>query len=441
MLKRLRLVNFKSFVDEKIELDPLTLLVGAHAAGKSNILDAMRFLQGVGLDMSFADILRGRWEGGRQLWPGIRGGAPDIVLRGAAELTIESEWQFDDETISHAISCRAGDRPLLSHESLKSSAASGDLFDIGSATHPTSKDDIRVDLEGTGTGNRKPQVYTLNRSLLSQIKASPASTEEMARVCGLLTGAMRGAYFLDITPSCMRDYAPRHMTELGLEGENVSALAWTICQDPDAKADLVDWLTELCAPDLVDIDFAKTDLGEVMLVLVETGGRRIPARSLSDGTLRFLGQLLALRTAPAGSLLLIEEIENGLHPTRAHLLVEAMETATTARQVQVIATTHSPLVLNALSPEALRKTVLVARPPDSPGSVLRHLQDLPDFDAVCERRGVDRMITSGWLETVGKGRKRAMRDMGAAWTGMLTVCPEIARLRDDIRALLETPQP
>lgn len=47
----------------------------------------------------------------------------------------------------------------------------------------------------------------------------------------------------------------------------------------------------------------------------------------------------------------------------------------------------------------------------------------------------------GWLETVGKGRKRAMRDMGKAWTGMLTVCPEIARLRDDIRALLEAPQP
>lgn len=403
MLKRLRLVNFKSFVDEKIELDPLTILVGANAAGKSNILDAMRFLQGVALDMSFADILRGRWEGGRQLWPGIRGGAADIVRRDAAGLAIESDWQIGDETITHSIGCRAGDHPLLSHETLTSSEVRPYVFDttaatLGAQTGPDAGSSIKVALKRSGSGKSMSQTCTASRSLLSQIKTDAPTSKDVARVRDLLTQAMRAAYFLDITPSRMRDYAPRHMTELGLEGENVSALAWTICQDADAKADLVDWLTELCAPELVDIDFAKTDLGDVMLVLVETGGRRIPARSLSDGTLRFLGQLLALRTAPPGSLLLIEEIENGLHPTRAHLLVEAMEAATSARQVQVIATSHSPLVLNALSREALRKTVLVARPPDSPGSVLRHLQDLPDFDAVCDRNGVDRMITSGWLE-------------------------------------------
>jgi predicted ATPase len=113
----------------------------------------------------------------------------------------------------------------------------------------------------------------------------------------------------------------------------------------------------------------------------------------------------------------IHFIEKGLHPTRAHLLVEAMEAAATLRSVQVIATTHSPLVLNALSRDALRRAVLVARPPESEGTLLRRLGDLPDFEAVCERRGIDRLIASG---------------MGGSWRGMLQVCPEIAQLASNI---------
>lgn len=403
MLKSLRLQNFKSFADESIDLDPLTILVGANASGKSNLLDAIRFLQGVALGMSLADVLRGRWEGGRQVWPGLRGGAADIVRRGASELTVSSTWAIEEEEIEHEIACEPGEHPMLAHEKLISSAVSGYLFDtdapaLGGRTGRDAGSSINVALKRTGKGNSPTQTHAASRSLLSQVKTDPPVSDEVARVRDCLTSAMRGAYFLDITPSRMRDYAPKHMTELGLEGENVSALAWSMCREEADKADLVDWLTELCAPELVDIDFAKTDLGDVMLVLVETGGRRIPARSLSDGTLRFLGQLLALRTAPRGSLLLIEEIENGLHPTRAHLLVEAMEAATAERDIQVIATTHSPLVLNALSPDALRRAVLVARPEDREGTVMRHLAELPDFERVCERRGVDRMLASGWLE-------------------------------------------
>ena len=403
MLKKLHIEDFKSFADETIELHPLTVLVGANASGKSNLLDAVRFLQGLALDMSLVDAMRGRWEGGRQVWPGLRGGVADVARRGATELSIESEWAIGGEVITHRLACEPGDHPLLSSESLHSSMVSGYLFDTnaGALRDQAGRDQgssIRVALKRTGRGNSPTQVHAASRSLLHQLRTDPPVSEDVARVRELVLRAMRTAYFLDITPSLMRDFVGKHVGELGLEGENVSALAWNICQDAEAKADLVDWLAELCAPELEDIDFAKTDLGDVMLVVVERGGRRIPARSLSDGTLRFLGQLIALRTAPEGSLLLIEEIENGLHPTRAHLLVEAMEAATRARGVQVVATTHSPLVLNALSDAALRQAVLVARPPGSQGTIMRHLGDLPDFDQVRQRRGVDRMLASGWLE-------------------------------------------
>jgi AAA15 family ATPase/GTPase len=41
MLKRIRLIDFKSFVDEEVEVAPLTLLVGANASGKSNFLESL----------------------------------------------------------------------------------------------------------------------------------------------------------------------------------------------------------------------------------------------------------------------------------------------------------------------------------------------------------------------------------------------------------------
>ncbi len=47
------------------------------------------------------------------------------------------------------------------------------------------------------------------------------------------------------------------------------------------------------------------------------------------------------------------------------------------------------------------------------------------------------IVQRGWSETVGRGRKRAMRDLGAAWSGVLSVCPEIAALREAIRVWLE----
>lgn len=39
-----------------------------------------------------------------------------------------------------------------------------------------------------------------------------------------------------------------------------------------------------------------------------------------------------------------------------------------------------------------------------------------------------------WVDTVGKGRKKAMRGMGAKWSALLAVCPELKDFRDRVRA-------
>ena len=48
------------------------------------------------------------------------------------------------------------------------------------------------------------------------------------------------------------------------------------------------------------------------------GGVLVDARLLSDGTLRMLAVVTALETVPTGSRIIIEEFDNGLHPSRAY---------------------------------------------------------------------------------------------------------------------------
>lgn len=210
--------------------------------------------------------------------------------------------------------------------------------------------------------------------------------------------ALGSLLFLDIMPSRMRDYVPASVPALGANGENLSAVLHRYCQNEEQKRDLIDWISELCAPAIVDIAFTETDLKDVLFALVEKDGTRVSARSVSDGTLRFLGELTALLTSEKGAVLLMEEIENGLHPARVHLLVEILESVTKGGARQVIATTHSPLVLQALSPEALGDTIVFGRHEDEPGTQMKRLADLPSFEDVLARRGIEHLFTTKWLE-------------------------------------------
>ena len=74
----------------------------------------------------------------------------------------------------------------------------------------------------------------------------------------------------------------------------------------------------------------------------------VDARGMSDGTLRFIAIVVALLTAAPHSLLLIEEVDNGLHPSRAKELVDMLKELSRKRQVDVLCTTHNPVLLDEL---------------------------------------------------------------------------------------------
>jgi Fe-S cluster assembly ATPase SufC len=406
MLEKIELRSFKSFDQESVPLAPLTILVGANASGKSNLLDAIRYLQGIGLGMSLGEILHGRWEAGRKVWPGVRNGAEPLRW-GCKSFSLTSHWSLDCGKVTHSLSIDSTGR--LCAERLERSGLKGYLFYTHAAalrgrSGLQAGSAINVALKRAGKGNSPTATYDAARPLLLQIRDVPPSDPlhpAVRETIAQLAQALRAVTFLEIRPSRMRGYAPVQIKDLGVDGANVSSVLLELCSDDEEKKlELVEWLQELCAPEIEDIDFAWTDLkDEVMVVLVESSGSRVPARSLSGGTLRFLGELVAMKTAPPGSVLLIEEIENGLHPQRIRLLVQAMQSFARTKQAQIIATTHSPIVLEALSRDDLANVLLFARIPGArEKTVVRRLGELPHFQEVLERRGIEHLFTTGWLE-------------------------------------------
>ena len=95
----------------------------------------------------------------------------------------------------------------------------------------------------------------------------------------------------------------------------------------------------------------------------------MPARLVSDGTLRILALLTALQVEPRPVMIGVEEPENGVYPGRLRKLLDYMQEIAAqgdehgASPTQLVLTTHSPVVLAALRsrPEFLRFVDLVRR--------------------------------------------------------------------------------
>ena len=88
----------------------------------------------------------------------------------------------------------------------------------------------------------------------------------------------------------------------------------------------------------------------------------IPSTEISDGTLRILGFLTALYQKESPSIICFEELKNGVHPWLLHKMMELLKTVSTeginGKPVQVLITTHSPLLLNYVEPYQVRAVEL-----------------------------------------------------------------------------------
>ena len=136
------------------------------------------------------------------------------------------------------------------------------------------------------------------------------------------------------------------------------------------------------------------------MFMLRESGREFPAPILSDGTLRFAAITAAFFQPELPGVMTIEEIENGIHPSRLQLLIELFRSQTGYGKTQVIATTHSPLVLDWLQEDEYATTFLCRRDEATGESSILPLTEVPRFMDVVKNYPVSELLSEGWLETV-----------------------------------------
>jgi len=421
MITNLALENFKSFRCADLELGPLTLLIGPNASGKSNLRDALRFLHAVGRGYSVSECLDGKYEAGVQVWSGIRGGSQEVLRRGKLKPDRQwyprrpKHWPKKGSTIefrcgSHGLSFRhrlAFESPVRGQSRVLAESLYTGQEGFIFSTHPTSTSKqphspvtIKTWRRGRGQGGRRISLQSKEKPILPQLLVEPGVDEPVVDACEWARDTFSRLRFLDLSPTVMREYSPKEPGILGDRGENLSAAVWRLCSKKADHKLLLGWLRELTPHDIDDIGFYTSETGEVLLKIIEPGGREVSARSMSDGTLRYLALATALLSAEPEQVFFIEEIENGIHPTRLDLLVQMIQEITTRSGIQVIATTHAPLALSFLD-EGLRKhAVYCSRNLETGLSETRPVMDLPHIREALEVDSLDRLLSTGWMEHV-----------------------------------------
>ena len=392
MITSLRLRNFKNFADEQLRVGPFTLIVGANASGKSNIRDAFRFLHGIGRGYTLAEIVDGKYGAD---WKPIRGSASGIVRFGASASTRNPD-QFALDVGLHLTRGVAvnSSRNWTYRIRVRPDAPGGGRLSVVAENLRIGSQEIFS--EKVYEDGKMELVRT--QPALSQI---PLRTEdyqifEKARA---VIDEFRNARFFEFRPDRMREPTSPGRSALGDSGEYLPVVLQDICADPERKSALIDWVRELTPMDVKDFEFSTDPSDKVHLIIREKFGGKVRADNASDGTLRFLAMLAALLGNDSGGLYFFEELENGLHPSRLHLLVDLIERQTAKGRIQVVATTHSPELVSMVNDKTFENVSVTCRLDDTNDAIIRAVTDLPNAEKLRKKQGLGRLLAGGWMET------------------------------------------
>lgn len=341
ILTEFTLTNFKSYHQARLPLGPLTLLIGANASGKSNAIEALKIVRWMAQRRFFFEQNIFAQESSDT---GVRGRTDSFFHNQQSQCSFHCDFNHDAE-----------------HR-----------YTVG----------LTKDLDGSAAA-----FYDEAKPLFS---ASLPSKQILSNL-----------FFIDAIPSAMREYSVKDKKPLTSNGSNLSSVLYHLCQTPNHQQTILDFIQSLPEQAIRSIGFIETPRNEVMLTLTETFGhqeRDYDITLLSDGTLRVLAIVAALLSAPEGSLIVIEEIDNGIHPSRAQHLLAKIRQIADRRALRVLLSTHNPALMDALPDEALSDVVFCYRDPENGDSRLTRLGDIDNFPGLISQGPLGHLVTTGVVD-------------------------------------------
>jgi predicted ATPase len=379
VLLRLQVTGFKNLLDVDIHFGAFTCVIGANGVGKSNLFDAIRFLQLLAEGKQFSQALQDlRPASGRSVPPESffthlgAWRAPRMTM--AADMLTASEVVDDFGNPAKAqtrvlryeiqLGLEAGQLRLEREElgPLKTEEAKQSLVRLGWRDHAgllsrkrtayLSTDGAVVSQHQEGHQGRKRRIPIAKsqRTVLGEVSDGvDFPTVHVAR------REMQSWRTLSLEPSAMRSpSAYTAPSSIDSVGGNVPATLYRLTRDlghEDAVLARVGNRLHRLLPEVRAIELEDDPRTEQRTVVVRMSDNiRYPARSLSDGTLRFLVIATMAEDPTADGVLCMEEPENGIHPDRVPAIVSLLREVGSVDADgplrQVVVNTHSPLVHN-----------------------------------------------------------------------------------------------
>ncbi len=398
-VEELRLRNYRAFENARLSLSDLTFLVGRNGAGKSSVLEAVELLSEAVTD-NLEDALdrRGGLSKVRRVReerdaPGPLGVAVVLRLDLPAGRSTRAVYGFELYT-SEDLEGRGdgsghgggygsgrgdgsgfGDGCGNGYGSGRGDGSghgdgsgSGDGRDPQRASGsplPHVHECLRLHPEGSSYFDRDGDDF--NAANETGVSPPPGNLvlPLIARsdsVWEAVYDAIRRMRVYDLSPSA-REASTKigRGTNLLKTGANAGDALKAIEGTKDHR-----WLVRHLAALTPGLSGVRTEalLGRRMLVFTQDqrdATHDYDASQVSQGTLRSLGVLLALRQQPTPSLVLVDEVENSVHPSALGVLLNAAEAS--KDRARIVFTTHSPEFLG--HPSATGETGSVTYPADA----------------------------------------------------------------------------
>lgn len=377
-ISRIATKNFRSFRDIEVELGPLEVIIGPNAAGKSNLVEVVRFL---------SDIAKTGFEnavslhGGAEFIPNATTPEDEVEL----SITVEHDppnptWPlmgFDSvarqawvgtvhrEALTITLACR----PREEYATVVSSSLRVDgemdigLRQGGQAGHRSSLGEFAVEitpkqnrlLKWPGPRGEDSQRFLDRASMISSFVQSGQSHTPVEGPVGDLLPIgrfLRDVRFYEFDPRTIERAVPiSGPADLQPDASNLPIVLKRLLRDEQSRGKLLRLLRRLL-PFLQEVDVVRQADQSLLIEFVEgfSPGTPLPAFLMSGGTRNLTAMIVALYFEDS-SLTIIEEPEANVHPTLISRICEMFVEASANRQVMV--TTHDPEILRYVPMESV----------------------------------------------------------------------------------------
>jgi len=375
MIRRVKIQGYKSLKDIEVELQPLTVIIGPNAAGKSNLFDALGLLSRLATLPTLGEAFKEHRGAPVEAFFYGSGGLTWLLTQKAATFTVEVDVELTPEvvaTVERRIQERqSGEAEPAQHRinetRLRYTLTVEMAMDSG---HLGVKAErlVALNRDGTEKASTMPFIQPMGNLLHLRVEGQDRSFEYAVDQDHTLVSAslyppyhphataLKEAlsrwrfYYLD--PETMRIENPLKAVEiLGPFGADLAAFYYTLRTRSPQQFQALNRALCLLLPEVQELSVERTPEGLLRLLVLE---EKVPysARIISEGTLRILGLLAITNPLAPTTVIGYEEPENGVHPRRLQLIAELLQTAATEGK-QILVNTHSPKLPEYFEPSSL----------------------------------------------------------------------------------------